>query len=188
METPALQLKITRPSQRYRRGYASRSQVCVQRKTSSVHWLGTRASWRPRYGAWRRDWTKVEGEQDKEKRRPWLCARMHDHVPFEPFRDSRELSRARAHPYHWDIASKLYTTVEYRVDMYRKKMIRAPFFTFLCRFYYFSSGYLHEIGIDFFLTITRPRMQSLTESLWCNYRNIEKWKHITIVSASNTLY
>lgn len=53
--------------------------------------------------------TKTEGVQDKGKRRPWPCARMQDHVPFEPFRDSRELSRASVSLQKWYIASKLYT-------------------------------------------------------------------------------
>lgn len=67
MVTPVPQLTIIRPCRCYRRGYAGRSQVCVQRKTSSVHWLGTRASWRSRYEAWRRDWTEDEGVRHKGK-------------------------------------------------------------------------------------------------------------------------
>lgn len=66
----------------------------------------------------------LEGERDKEKRRPWSCARMHDRVPFEPFRDSRELSRAPVSLLKNDISRvKLYTPAraEYRVDIYREK-------------------------------------------------------------------
>lgn len=38
-------------------------------------------------------WLDERRRSTKEKR-PWSCVRMHDHAPFEPFRDSRELFRA----------------------------------------------------------------------------------------------
>lgn len=39
-------------------------------------------------------WLDERRRSTKEKQRPWSCVRMHDYAPFEPFRDSRELSRA----------------------------------------------------------------------------------------------